>query len=939
MTFPRFLTLLALLLLFPVPAQAAGDSGWLYRGSDIPRDPAWTFGTLPNGLRYAVRRNALPAGQVSIRLRMDAGAFDEEAGQLGWAHFIEHMVFRGTAGLGDGEARETWQKLGASFGSDTNATTEPTQTVYQLDLPHADRATLDTSLKLLAEMADSARFDPAIVETERQVVLSERRRRSELATRLGEVTRPLFYAGLRYRQLDVGGTEQTLAAASAPALRAFYERWYRPERATLILVGDADPAMLEALVAARFGGWKGEGPAPGPRDDGRPDEVAESTAILTYPGAPERATVQWIRPFRAGLDTKAREQEELGRALAERIVNRRLEAKARGEASFLSAAIGSENATRLADYTQLVVVPKEGRWKEALAEAFGIVKGVLAVPPSEAEIAREIANWRTSALAAVQGEPTRRSPQLAQRLVSAVDDGEVVSTAAVTLALIEEFAPHYTPASVQAAAKALFSGSPPRMVLLSPKQAEGAAAALAAAEAAPAAGRNDDRQVTMADLPPLGAPGREVSRQRVDDMDVTIVRFANGSSLIFKKTPFEQGSIGVGLRFGSGAAGLASDSRPLTWLAPLIVPSGIGTLDQEALERLLTGRRASLSFGVDEDAYAMRGATSGKELEDQLRLLAAKLAAPRWDAQLFERFRASGLSAYELSFASASARTGREFPAFVRGGDGRWAPVDKAMLEGAKPADFERFFTPLLATGPVEVVVVGDVDLEDAIEAVRNTVAALPRRPEATVAAAGLGMHPPAPSPKPVTFTHSGDPSQAQALIGWTTFGGKSGIRERRALSLAANMLQVRLYERLRDVQGRTYSPGASVSSSETFPGWGIFYASAEVRPEDAPGFLALAREIVADLAAKPAAADEWARTINPVLSGLERRLQTNGYWMNALEDWSRKPELIEQTRSLVYDYRSITPEEVRSAVAKYVTDQGDWSMLVLPARIGASVH
>jgi zinc protease len=52
--------LLALLLLTGAPALAAGDADWLYRGSDIPRDPAWTFGTLPNGVRYAVRRNALP---------------------------------------------------------------------------------------------------------------------------------------------------------------------------------------------------------------------------------------------------------------------------------------------------------------------------------------------------------------------------------------------------------------------------------------------------------------------------------------------------------------------------------------------------------------------------------------------------------------------------------------------------------------------------------------------------------------------------------------------------------------------------------------------------------------------------------------------------------------------------------------------------------------
>ena len=69
--------LLIALPLAPAPASAAPaaqDGEWFYQGSDIPRDPAWTFGTLPNGLRYAVRRNALPAGQVAIRVRIDAGS-------------------------------------------------------------------------------------------------------------------------------------------------------------------------------------------------------------------------------------------------------------------------------------------------------------------------------------------------------------------------------------------------------------------------------------------------------------------------------------------------------------------------------------------------------------------------------------------------------------------------------------------------------------------------------------------------------------------------------------------------------------------------------------------------------------------------------------------------------------------------------------------------
>src|SRR3546814_5195214 len=89
------------------------------------------------------------------------------------------------------------------------------------------------------------------------------------------------------------------------------------------------------------------------------------------------------------------------------------------------------------------------------------------------------------------------------------------------------------------------------------------------------------------------------------------------------------------------------------------------------MERLLTGRKMAMSFGVTEDATVLAGQTNGTDLVDQLRLLAAKLAYPRWDESLFRRYQASGLESYELHFASASARAKREFPLFSRGGDAR----------------------------------------------------------------------------------------------------------------------------------------------------------------------------------------------------------------------------------------------------------------------------
>ncbi|HLL58919.1 MAG TPA: pitrilysin family protein, partial [Allosphingosinicella sp.] len=442
---------LALLILVSAPALAAGDSDWLYRGSDIPRDPAWIFGTLPNGVRYAVRQNKLPAGQVAIRVRIDAGSFHEEEQERGWAHLVEHMAFRGSKSFGDREARNTWAKLGASFGSDTNASTSLTQTVYQLDLPQTDRANLDQSLHVLSEMVDTALFDPAAVAAEQKIVLQEKGRRPELTNRMIETSWPLFYAGLRVANRDTIGTEATLKAATAEGLRAFYERWYRPERATVIMIGDADPKMMEELIAKRFGDWKGSGPAPKEPDYGTITRLDRRAATLAYPGAPHSASIMWLRPYRPMANTKANEKADLARSIAARILNRRFEAQARTGASYVGAGVGESRQKNIADMTQLSLTAREGKWQEALSQSFSIIADALRAPPSVAEIAREVQNLRSSALSAVEGESTIKSPQRAQQLVNAVDDDGIVATAPVTKALIDELSAQMNPALVGAA--------------------------------------------------------------------------------------------------------------------------------------------------------------------------------------------------------------------------------------------------------------------------------------------------------------------------------------------------------------------------------------------------------------------------------------------------------------------------------------------------------
>ncbi|MEO0642699.1 MAG: insulinase family protein, partial [Pseudomonadota bacterium] len=92
----------------PIPApqalQSGDDTPWLYRGSDVPVDRKWLFGEMENGLRYAVRKNGVPPGQVSIRVRLDVGSLHERDFEQGYAHLLEHLLFRESKYLGQAEA-------------------------------------------------------------------------------------------------------------------------------------------------------------------------------------------------------------------------------------------------------------------------------------------------------------------------------------------------------------------------------------------------------------------------------------------------------------------------------------------------------------------------------------------------------------------------------------------------------------------------------------------------------------------------------------------------------------------------------------------------------------------------------------------------------------------------------------------------------------------
>jgi zinc protease len=942
------------LLASPVPAQektaapapqhlqTGSTTPWIYRGSDVPRDKEWQFGEMPNGLRYAVRKNGVPPEQVSIRVRIDAGSIHERDDELGFAHLLEHMTFRESKYLANGAAIPTFQRLGATFGSDTNAETTPTQTVYKLDVPEANPAKLEEVFKLLSGMIREPTISAKGLADDLPIVLAEKREQAAAAQRVAEESRKTIFAGQRLANRLPIGTEATLTAATPASVRAFHERWYRPENTVIVVAGDADPRVLAALVERYFGDWKGKGPHVEPPDFGDPvappgadpaNPVGE-TQVLVEPDLPRSLTYAIMRPWRQVNDTIVYNEGLLLDSLSQAIINRRLESRARAGGSYLYAQVNQDDVSRTADATFISFAPLTDDWQAALADVRGVIADALATPPTQEEIDREMAEFRVAFASSVEQRAVLAGSKLADDIVQAVDIRETVAAPETVLFVFEGMKDKFTPANVLKHTRQLFTGAVTRAVYVTPQASEASPQALRTALLAPVAADGGARlaasSVSFADLPPVGAPGTIAEQAPLGVLGIDRIKFANGVSALLWSNNAEPGRVTVKVRFGSGRRGFTPANAVYASLGEAaLVGSGVGELGQEELDRISTGRRMGFDFAIDEGVFTFTAQTRSADLADQLYLFAAKLGMPRWDANPVIRARAAAKLAYESYSTSPNGVLERDLEYELYGRDPRFATPAPAELDAATPEGFRQVWEPLLAQGPVEVLVFGEFDKPATVEALRRTFGALaPRQP---IPAAALARSTSlANGAEPRVLFHRGDDSQAAAIVAWPTGGGVAGLRESRQLQILSDLFNNRLLDEMRERTGASYSPQVVNDWPVDVDSGGAIKAMALIRPQDVPAYFAATEEIVRELVSTPVTAAELERVTEPLKQSVSRASTGNTFWLWQLEGASEDPRRLALLRTLLVDYTQTTPEAMQELARKYLAGR-PFRLAVIP--------
>ncbi len=942
MLFPRRLApaLLAFTLAFLACARLAGQAAlpFPHAASDLKPDPAVKFGALPNGLRYAVRANAEPKGRASLRLLVLAGSFHETDNQRGLAHFLEHMAFNGSTHYPPGTLVEYLQRMGMSFGADTNASTGFDRTLYLLELPKADEPTLAEGFRVLQDYAGGLFLKAEEIERERGIILSEKRDRDSVEYRT-QIAQFEFALGSTLLPARIPiGVPEVIEKAGRDRFVDYWDTWYRPELMAVIAVGDFDAAAIEKTIVANFAALKARAPA---RADPSRGDVTDFAGLRTHyhPEAEASSTaisLTAITPFAFEADTAARRVSRLPRRLALSILNRRLSVLAKKEnAPFTSASASVQEAFDLFREAGVDLDCKPEQWQAALAVGEQELRRALEHGFTTAELKEAAANIANQLDQAAKTAATRHHGGLANSLAVSLTSRVVFTAPADDLALLQPALDQVTPADCLAALRADFAAKGRFLFVSGNVKIPGDAKAAIAAAYETSRAVKVEPPAAEAELKwaytDFGPAGKVAKREHVADLDLTLVTFANGVRLNLKKTPFEANRIRVVARVGRGMLTQPLDRPGLANLAGgTFVGGGLGQHSADDLRRILAGKNVAASFQAGQESFPISGGTTKADLLLQLQLIAARLTDPGYRPEALRQARKGLEEAYISYEHTLNGPLALEVSRLLVSGDPRFGMPPKEQMLARNLDEVRAWLTPELTRGKIEVSLVGDLDLDASIDAVARTLGALPARADAPLADALKKVAFPA---EPFAKEYRVDTEIPRGLVRtyWPTTDGIDITRTRR-LNLLGAVLNDRLRLKLREELGAAYSPDAGSIASDVFPGYGYLLTHVEIDPAQAAKVSEILLTIGDDLAKNGISDDELKRAREPIVKSMEQSLRDNGYWLNnVLARAQEKPETLDWSRTRLADINSVTAAELSALAKKYFPRPRASKVAILP--------
>ena len=909
-----------LLVLLVAPSAPAQDLA-----QPLALDPAVTTGRLANGLTYFIRRNERPANRAMLRLAVQAGSIDEAEDQRGLAHVLEHMAFNGTSRFKPGELVKYLESIGARFGPHVNAYTSYDETVYMLDVPTDRAGALVRGFEALSDFAGSVTLDEGEIDKERGVVIEEWRGRQGAASRMQQPQMDALFGDSRYAQRLPIGTPETLKAFPAQRLRDFYRDYYRPDRMAVVVVGDIDPAAIEKLVREYFGPLRTVTPAPRTvypipsHQETRyvtvSDREAQGSSVSVIHKRP-------LEPFRTIADYR----RLLVHALVNQMINARFaEIGRQPEAPFIRASAGDETLGVTVEAFTVSARVDDGEIEKGLAALTQEIARVRQHGFGAAELERAKREMLATYERAYNERNTSESPGYASELLRNFLTGEPVPGIETELALVRRFIPEVTAAEAAALTRELIPEDN-RVVLAAAPEKTGVTAvteaglreALRAGAAAPVTPWSDE--IAGRDLMTTRpTPGSVRARREIPEIGVTVLTLSNGVEVWLKPTDFRNDQV-LFTAYSRGGTSVAvqNDYYNASLSTSLVGLAGLGGFNPVDLGKVTAGKIANAGSYMSAYTHGVSGNATPRDLETALQLTHLLFTAPNreMDAEAFVLMRRR----LEAALANQAQNPGTVFGERVRAINTMNHPAARSLtledLPKLDPDKMQTYFDARFANAAdFTFFFVGTFKVEDITPLLTTYIASLPSRGAATATFTDDRMKFPGSIVRE-TVVKGQEPRSQTAM----TFFADTGLDEfeTHRVRAAAQVLQIRLRELLREELGGTYSVGVGYSDNSPVPGYGYTTVQFGSSPENAEKLTKAVLTEVDRLQREGPSASDINVVKETEKNDLETSYKQNGYWLNSLQAMhllGRDPRRILQRTERA---ESLNQENVHAALRKY---------------------
>jgi zinc protease len=956
----------------------ATPRAWEHESSDLKPDPCLRFGSFPNGLRYVWVQNDQPPKQLLLRLHVNVGSLNEKPEELGLAHFLEHMAFNGSKSFKAGTLVPTFQGQGIRFGSDVNAHTAFEETVYELALPDADPKRLDKALLWFRDVIDGLKLEPAEIDAEKGVVDAEQDARDNPGLELWFDRVRKLLEGSRYPRRIIIGDRAVRAKFDRKICAGFYDRWYRPENMTFVMVGDLGgvdprPRLEKAFAEARGRGEPGE-----PPDLGLSGlTFAHSMFTQGFGGGGVRLVVARARAHEDRADDSKTRAAALVLAVACDMLETRLNDLV--PRPFVTGSVGAGEEFHPAseivqvtsfDGVSIALDTDLDHWRPALQTAEREVRRLLAegFTDDELKAARERLEKQ---LAPAPATPPLTNDHFAETILRAcnerfvpMDDrgaketlraaGKALDKAACLAAFRsgwERGKPMvlaFGALDLKDAAREMFEEAwkeaegtslTARLAFRddlsekAPKKEKPAPAGEGAAKAGEAGAAKPEEKPFAAAMPDAAAETAE--KTLLPDLRAARLVFRNGVRAHLKQVEGLQGRFQVEVRVGEGMLALEPEKADVAKVAGLVfLEGGIEQLPIAPLREALEAAHASLDFDVDADACVFRGrstATGGEAaLRRLLETVRALLVAPAWSAKTLDEARPS-LLLHAPDFDSP--HFGNVVAAFDRllvNGDRRLMPLDPSAAK-TPFADVKAFVDSQLG-GPVEVTIAGDLPVERQIVHLESTLGQLPpRRGPATIPEARRSA---APAKRGLRETRGViDPIGRDCYLR-VVYPAPDAIdaANERLLQLLGDVVGDRLRADVREKLGSSYSPDGRAWGDTALKGRGLVELQLQVEPAKLKVTTEACLASMENLARGGVKKDELERLRAARIGNPDALARDLGFWMRQLRRAHRSPALLEELEDLRRWYDGVTLAQL-NALAKELLARDRASVLEISPR------